>query len=65
MRIVIVKTDAAGGGVDHFTTDPDHQGAVMKEFTSRDYGLSVEFPSGEYRIYPWSSIKFVDKFHTP
>lgn len=65
MRITIANTEAAGGGVDHFTTDPDYQGTEIDTWEEQSYGLLVTYPNRESRLYPWASVKFVDYFMTP
>lgn len=66
MRIAIAKTEAAGGGVDHYSTDPEFQGAHMKGYNETDTGLQILLgPGSESRVYPWTSIAFVDHFMTP
>ncbi len=65
MRIVIAKTAASGGGLDHLNTDRDGQGRAIDSWNEESYGFTVEFSDGESRLYPWSSIMFVDYFDTP
>ena len=63
MRIEVRKTDQTGGGVDHFTTDPEQQGTLMTGYDTTSYGIRINLPHRDERTYPWSSISFVDKFY--
>ncbi len=62
MRIAISKSIEGGGGVDHYTTDPDVQGGYMRGYTILLTGLRIDFHGTDYRLYPWTSISFYDLF---
>ena len=65
MRIAIVKTQAAGGGVDHFTTDDQMQGTYMTGYDLLDHGIRINFGNTEHRTYAWIAVLFIDQFMTP
>ena len=64
MRIVIATTANEGKNFEHYSTERGHEGRLMESFAVTDNGVRVIFPAGEYRIYPWSRIKFLDVFNT-
>ncbi len=62
MRIAIAKTV---GGVDHYSTSVDEQGAHMEAYDTDESGILIDLGNADSRFYPWHSILFIDKFAGP
>ena len=64
MRIVIAKTAGSGSDFENYNTESDPMARHMTGFTEQSYGLKVEFDNGEYRLFPWTSIRFLDVYNS-